>query len=66
MWGAGGAEADFARAMRQGRRPDGSALDPFMPWEVFGKMNDAELHALWVYLRSMPPRAFGDKHAKKE
>jgi len=59
-------EADFARAMRQGRRPDGSALDPFMPWEVFGKMNDAELHALWVYLRSMPPRAFGDKHAKKE
>jgi len=54
-------EADFVRAMRNGRRPDGSSLDPFMPWEVFGKMTDDELHALWLYLRSVPARAFGNK-----
>jgi mono/diheme cytochrome c family protein len=26
------AEEDFVRAMRQGRRPDGTVLNPFMPW----------------------------------
>jgi len=54
-------EADFIRAMREGKRPDGTTLDEFMPWKVFRKMNDADLQALWLYLRSVPAKAFGNK-----
>jgi mono/diheme cytochrome c family protein len=48
-------EADFFRAIREGKRPDGSAIDPFMPWPTFAKMSDVELSALWAYLRTLPP-----------
>jgi cytochrome c553 len=54
-------EADFARAMREGRRPDGTAIDGFMPWRIYANMTDDELRALWLYLRSVPPREFGHK-----
>jgi len=53
--GLGGwSEQDFVAAFRTGRRPDGSQLDDFMPWRTMGRMNDAELHAIWAYLRSLP------------
>ena len=55
------AESDFTRAMRQGKRPDGSTIDPFMPWEVFRKMSNDDLHTLWLYLRSVPAKEFGNK-----
>lgn len=48
-------EADFMRAIRDGKRPDGSAIDPFMPWKSLGHMTDTELRALYAYLRSLPP-----------
>jgi hypothetical protein len=48
-------EADFLRAMRAGVRPDGSAIDPFMPWKTFARMSDTELRALWAYLHALPP-----------
>src|SRR5262245_24231426 len=54
-------EADFVRAIRQGRRPDGPAINEFMPWKAYGGMNDSELHALWLYLQSVPPKPFGNK-----
>ena len=54
-------ESDFARAVRTGRRPDGRQLDEFMPWKVFGGMTDAEVHALWRYLQSVPSKEFGNK-----
>jgi mono/diheme cytochrome c family protein len=54
-------EADFVRAIREGRRPDGSAINEFMPWRAYGGMNDSEMHALWLYLQSVPPKAFGNK-----
>jgi cytochrome c553 len=54
-------EADFARALREGRRPDGRQLNEFMPWKVFRGMTDAEIHALWRYLQSVPPNSFGNK-----
>jgi cytochrome c553 len=53
--------ADFVRVMREGRRPDGSVINEFMPWRAFAAMSDTELHALWMYLRSVPPRPFGNK-----
>jgi hypothetical protein len=54
-------DRDFLRAMREGRLPDGRALDEFMPWRSFAAMTDDELRALWLYLRSVPPRATGNK-----
>lgn len=54
--GLGGwSEADFMRAIREGKRPDGSDIDPFMPWKSLGQMTDTELRALHAYLQSLPP-----------
>jgi cytochrome c553 len=47
-------EAAFARAMREGVRPDGSAIDPSMPWQAFSRFTDDELAALWLFLRALP------------
>jgi mono/diheme cytochrome c family protein len=46
-------EAEFVRAMREGTRPDGSAIDTAMPWEAFSRFTDDELGALWLFLRSL-------------
>jgi cytochrome c553 len=54
-------EADFLRAMRSGRRPDGSAIDTAMPWPYYAQMNDLELRAIWQFLGVVPPRATGTK-----
>lgn len=60
--GLGGwSEADFVRAMREGRRPDGTGLDAFMPWRNFARMSDVELAAIWAYLRQLPPKATGTR-----
>jgi mono/diheme cytochrome c family protein len=50
-------EADFARAMREGRRPDGSNYFPAFPYPSFTLTTDADLRDLWAYLRSLPPNA---------
>jgi mono/diheme cytochrome c family protein len=52
-------EGDFITALRTGRRPGGTAIDPSMPWKEFGQMNDTELRALYAYLRSVPSREYG-------
>ncbi len=54
-------EADLARALRQGRRPDGSAIDRAMPVRLTREMTDVELRALYAYLRSLPPRPYGSR-----
>jgi mono/diheme cytochrome c family protein len=43
---------DFFRAMRDGRRPDGSEISDFMPWRALSGMTDSELDAIWTFLRS--------------
>ncbi|MFC5569854.1 c-type cytochrome [Lysobacter yangpyeongensis] len=48
-------EADFLRLMHTGRRPDGTAVDPLMPWPAYDRMDDTELRAVWAYLRTVPP-----------
>jgi mono/diheme cytochrome c family protein len=48
-------EADFIRALREGRRKDGSAINPAMPWKAYGQMSDTELKAVWAYLLTVPP-----------
>lgn len=53
---SGWTERDFIHVMRTSKRPDGSPLSSVMP-SAFGQMTDAELQALWLYLRSLPPVA---------
>jgi hypothetical protein len=55
-------EDDFVNAIRRGRRPDGSLIDPeWMGWaRISSAISDDELQGLWVYLRSLEPRATGD------
>lgn len=48
-------EADFTRALRTGTRPDGSKLKDFMPWRSMARHTDDELHAIWLYLQTVPP-----------
>lgn len=47
-------EADFVRAMREGRRPDGAHYYPAFPYTSFTRIVDADLRDLWAYLRSVP------------
>ena len=54
-------EADFSRALREGKRPDGSSINEFMPWRNFAHMTEAEVRALWFYLQTVPGKAFGGK-----
>jgi mono/diheme cytochrome c family protein len=48
-------EADFVRAMREGRRPDGAHYYPAFPYASFTRIGDADLRDLWSYLRSLKP-----------
>jgi len=47
--------ADFQRAMRHGKGPDGTRLWPAFPFTSFQRIDDRDLHDLWAYLRSLPP-----------
>jgi len=47
---------DFARAMREGRTPDGRVLDrAYMPWPGFAGLSEREIDAIWRYLASLAP-----------
>jgi mono/diheme cytochrome c family protein len=48
-------KADFIKALRQGIGKDGSYLYPAMPYEDYTKMTDADMDALWAYMRSVRP-----------
>lgn len=50
----GWSDSDFKRALREGRRPNGSALVPDMP-RAFGAMSDEDMSRIFAYLRSLPP-----------
>lgn len=51
-------EAEFIHAMREGIRPNGSRINPAMPWELVGQLTDDDLGAIYRYLRSLPARPF--------
>jgi len=54
-------EASFIAALRTGRRPDGTAIRPPMDPKLMGAMTDVELKAVWAFLRTLPPRATGER-----
>ncbi|MBB2205168.1 c-type cytochrome [Gluconacetobacter takamatsuzukensis] len=42
-------EAEFARAVREGVRRDGTSLYPAMPFPSYARISDSDMHALYVY-----------------
>ena len=55
-------EEDFFRALRTGKRPDGTEINgAFMPWKYTAKMKDDEIRALWLYLRTVPVKQEGNR-----
>lgn len=47
-------EEQFRRAMREGVRPNGEHLYPAFPYTAFTKLTDADVSAMFAYLRSVP------------
>jgi mono/diheme cytochrome c family protein len=48
-------EADFIRALREGRRPDGAHYFPAFPYPSFTLITETDLRDLWAYFRTLPP-----------
>ncbi|WP_188966816.1 cytochrome c [Neoroseomonas lacus] len=48
-------DAQIARAIREGIRPDGRIIGPPMPIELYRGISDNDLAAMVAYLRSVPP-----------
>jgi mono/diheme cytochrome c family protein len=46
---------EIARAIREGVRKDGTALFPVMPYPLYRDMDDEDLAAIVVYLRTLAP-----------
>jgi cytochrome c553 len=44
--------ASFQRALRDGKRRDGSDMSPAMPWQATRGLKDDELRAIWLALRA--------------
>jgi mono/diheme cytochrome c family protein len=54
-------EQDFFRALREGKRPDGTTINTLMPWKYTAKMKDDEIRALWLFLRTLPAKPAGNR-----
>jgi len=48
-------DAELARAIREGIRPDGRVLGPPMAFPLYRHISDADMAAIIAYLRSVPP-----------
>jgi mono/diheme cytochrome c family protein len=51
-------KAAFFTALREGKRPDGTAIAPPMPIAMTKQMTDTELTALYAYLRTVPSKPY--------
>ncbi len=57
---AGYTEADLFRALREGKKRDGTQMNPeFMPWTATTGMTDVEIQAIWAFLQTLEPRPLG-------
>lgn len=48
-------DAQLAKAIREGIRPDGSLIGPPMPFGLYRKLSDSDLNAIVAYLRTLKP-----------
>lgn len=51
---AGWSDAELARAIREGIRPDGTIIGPPMPLALYKRISDDDLAAIVAYLRTIP------------
>jgi len=51
---AGWSDAELARAIREGIRPDGSVIGPPMPILLYRGLSDGDLAAIVAFLRTLP------------
>ena len=47
-------EADFRRALREGKNPAGQHYYPSFPYTSYTRLSDADIGELWRYLRQQP------------
>lgn len=47
-------EAEFTRAVREGKGKHGENLYPAMPYNAYVKVSDADMHDLWAYMQTVP------------
>jgi len=47
-------EAEFTRAVREGKGKDGENLYPAMPYNAYVKVSDQDMHDLWAYMQTVP------------
>jgi cytochrome c5 len=52
---------DFEKLMKTGITKGGHTLNPFMPIESWRNLDDVELHAIWAFLRTLPPTPLGSR-----
>ena len=46
---------------QSGKRPDGSAVSPVMPFGMFKEMSSDDVAAIYAYLKTLPPKKTGEK-----
>jgi len=46
--------AAFAAMLKTGKRPDGSAVSPVMPFKALSEMSEVDVKALYLHLTTMP------------
>ena len=51
-------EEQLARAMHQGIADDGDHLYPVFPYTSYTKVTDADIHAIYAYLKSLQPVSY--------
>ncbi|WP_297976242.1 c-type cytochrome [uncultured Amaricoccus sp.] len=51
----GWTDAELAKAIREGLRPDGSLIGPPMPFSLYRGLSDSDLAAVVAFLRTLPP-----------
>lgn len=53
--------AQLGAMFKTGRRPDGTAVSPVMPFGALQALNDTDIAGLHAYLQSLPAQAFGQR-----
>src|SRR5262249_19875001 len=51
----------FTAMLRNGRRPDGSAVSDVMPFPSLKGLSDVDAGAVYLFLKTLPPRPAGER-----
>ena len=53
-------EASFAAMLKTGKRPDGTAVSPVMPFMSLKELDAGDITALYAFFKTLPPRKQGE------